>query len=237
MLQVKTIGLLGGMSWESTELYYRLINENAKKVLGGLHSAPIAMVSVDFQEIEELQHVGDWEELARILARKAMQVESAGADFLLICTNTMHKVAGEVSDAIDIPLLHIADATADRIASDGVSTVGLLGTRFTMEQEFYKGRLAENGLDVLVPSQADREIVHRVIYEELCLGMVNDESRREFLRIIDQLAESGAEAVIEGCTEIGLLVNDDHTDVGLYDTTRIHAERAVTFSLERRNEQ
>jgi aspartate racemase len=231
MLRVKTIGLLGGMSWESTELYYRLINENVKNALGGLHSAPIAMVSVDFREIEELQRAGDWERLARILSRKAMQVESAGADLLLICTNTMHKVAAEVSDAIDIPLLHIADATADRIASDGVSTIGLLGTRFTMEQGFYKDRLAERGLNVLVPSPADRDLVHRVIYEELCLGRIEEQSRNDFVGVIAGMAESGAEAVIQGCTEIGLLVNDTHTDVRLYDTTRIHAEQAVEAAL------
>lgn len=231
MFQVKTIGLLGGMSWESTELYYRLINENVRNTLGGLHSAPIAMVSVDFEEIEELQHAGDWERLARILAGKARQVESAGADFLLICTNTMHKVANEVSDAIGIPLLHIADATADRIRSDGLSTVGLLGTRFTMEQGFYKDRLAERGLKVIVPSRADRDLVHRVIYDELCLGRIEEQSRNEFVAVIARMAESGAEAVIQGCTEIGLLVNDAHTDVRLYDTTQIHAEKAVEAAL------
>lgn len=229
---MKTIGLLGGMSWESTELYYRLINEGIKSVLGGLHSAPVAMVSVDFQEIEKLQHAGDWAATARILTAKAMQVEAAGADFLLICTNTMHRVADEVADAIDIPLLHIADATAARIKKEGVSTVGLLGTSFTMEQAFYKGRLAHHGLKVLIPSQADREIVHRVIYEELCLGRINDESRSDFLRVIEELSQSGAEAVIQGCTEIGLLVSDEHTDVKLYDTTRIHAEQAVAAALE-----
>ncbi len=231
MFQVKTIGLLGGMSWESTELYYRLINENVRNALGGLHSAPIAMVSVDFEEIEELQHAGDWERLAKILARKARQVESAGADFLLICTNTMHKVADEVSDAIGIPLLHIADATADTIRSDGLSTVGLLGTRFTMEQGFYKDRLAERGLEVIVPSRADRDLVHRVIYDELCLGRIEEQSRSEFVAVIARMAESGAEAVIQGCTEIGLLVNDTHTDVRLYDTTQIHAETAVEAAL------
>jgi aspartate racemase len=228
---MKTIGLLGGMSWESTELYYRLINERTKTVLGDLHSAPIAMISVDFQEIEELQRAGEWQTLASILAEKAVQVESAGADILLICTNTMHKVAGEVSDAIDIPLLHIADATADRIVSDGVSTVGLLGTRFTMEQEFYKDRLAERGLNVIVPSRSDRDLVHRVIYEELCLGRIEEQSRNDFVGVIARMAESGAEAVIQGCTEIGLLVNDAHTDVGLYDTTRIHAAKAVEAAL------
>ena len=215
------------MSWESTELYYRLINEGVKSALGGLHSAPIVMVSVDFQEIEKLQHAGEWQALAKILAEKARQIESAGADLLLICTNTMHKVAGEVSDAIDIPLLHIADATAARIKEEGASKIGLLGTSFTMEQDFYKGRLQEHGLEILVPSQADRDIVHRVIYEELCLGRINGDSRREFLRIIDELAQRGAEGVIQGCTEIGLLVNNDHTDVKLYDTTRIHADQAV----------
>ena len=232
MYGMKTIGLLGGMSWESTALYYRIINEETRRRLGGLHSAPIAMISVDFQEIEELQHDGDWNELASILADKAMQVEKAGADFLLICTNTMHKVADEVAGAIDIPLLHIADATAEYIKADRVSSVGLLGTRFTMEQEFYKDCLAAHGLNVIVPSRSDRDLVHRVIYDELCLGQIDERSRSEFLRIIDELAESGAQGVIQGCTEIGLLVNHDHTDVALYDTTRIHAERAVASAIE-----
>lgn len=229
---MKTIGLLGGMSWESTENYYRLINERTREVLGGLHSAPIAMVSVDFQEIEALQHAGNWEATAKILAAAAMQIESAGAEILLICTNTMHKVADEVAAAVSIPLLHIADATAMAIKESGTKAVGLLGTKFTMEQEFYKGRLEQHGLEVIIPSASDRDVVHRVIYEELCLGQVKDESRDEYLRIIDNLSQQGAEAVIEGCTEIGLLVKQEHTAVPLYDTTMIHAHQAIIEALK-----
>ncbi len=228
---MKTIGLLGGMSWESTELYYRLINEETKRRRGGLHSAPIAMVSVDFEHIEQLQHADDWPAMAAILADHARQVEAAGADFLLICTNTMHKLADEVAAAIDIPLLHLADATAKRIADAGIEKVGLLGTRFTMEHDFYKGRLQEHGLEVLTPPREGRAIVHRVIYEELCLGKIEGGSRQAFLRIMDDLVSAGAEAVIEGCTEIGMLVGPDDTDIRLFDTTRIHAEEAVAFAL------
>ena len=228
---MKTIGLLGGMSWESTELYYRLINEETKRALGGLHSAPIAMVSVDFQEIEKLQHNDDWAACADILCRKSQQVEAAGADFLLICTNTMHKVAAEIENAIDIPLLHIADATAERIRQAGVKKIGLLGTRFTMEQDFYKGRLEQQGLEVLVPNEADRTIVHKVIYDELCMGVLDDRSRAEFVRIIEDLGARGAEGVIEGCTEIAMLVGQQHVEVPLFDTTEIHAEEAVVEAL------
>lgn len=229
---MKTIGLLGGMSWESTELYYRIINEETRRVLGGLRSAPIAMVSVDFQEIEELQHIGDWDATAIILAEKARLIELAGADFLLICTNTMHKVADEVSASINIPLFHIADATANAIKESGAKKVGLLGTRFTMEQDFYRGRLEQHELDVLVPSEGDRNIVHRVIYEELCLGQVSSDSRDEYLRIIDDLQRRGAEAVIAGCTEIGMLVKQENTKVPLFDTTTIHAQHAVAEALK-----
>jgi aspartate racemase len=229
---MKTIGLLGGMSWESTELYYRWINAETKRLLGGLHSAPIAMVSVDFQEIETLQHRGDWAAAGAILAQKAQQVEAAGAEFLLICTNTMHNVAAQVEAAIRIPLLHIADATADRIQQAGMNTVGLLGTKFTMEQDFYKGRLEHQGLTVRIPSQKDREIVHRIIYEELCLGEIHEHSRDEYLRIIDQLHATGAQGVIEGCTEIVMLVQQEHTRVPLFDTTAIHARQAVAEALK-----
>ncbi len=220
------------MSWESTAIYYRLINEATKRERGGLHSAPIAMRSVDFEPIEKLQHAGDWPAMADLLAHEARLVEAAGADFLLICTNTMHKVANEVAAAIDIPLLHIADATAAAVKASGASTIGLLGTRFTMEEDFYRGRLEEQGIRVLVPSEADREIVHRVIYDELCLGRIDDESRAAYLAIIDALVEGGAEGVIEGCTEIGLLVTPEHTDVPLFDTTVIHAEAAVKEALD-----
>jgi aspartate racemase len=230
---MKTIGLLGGMSWESTELYYRLINEGIKAQLGGLHSARIAMVSVDFQEIEEMQHNGDWAGAGQALAQAAKQVESAGADFLLICTNTMHKVAPQVQEAISIPILHLADATAKRIKAAGMKTIGLLGTNFTMEEDFYKGRLVDKyGLNVLVPPKSDREIVHRVIYDELCLGLVEDTSRDEYLRIIDDLRSRGAEGIIEGCTEIVMLVQQQHTDVPLFDTTSIHAEEAVLEAIK-----
>lgn len=228
---MKTIGLLGGMSWESTELYYRWINEETKRVLGGLHSAPIAMVSVDFQEVEALQHRGDWARAGEFLATRAREVEAAGADFLLICTNTMHKVADHVEAAVGIPLLHLADATAARIKQAGIKSVGLLGTKFTMEQDFYKRRLEQHGLEVLVPPEEDREIVHRVIYDELCHGDVRSSSRTEYLRIIEQLGAAGAEGVIEGCTEIVMLVQQEHTKVPLFDTTAIHAEEAVAEAL------
>ncbi|MGB0866022.1 MAG: aspartate/glutamate racemase family protein [Granulosicoccaceae bacterium] len=229
---MKTIGLIGGMSWESTADYYRNLNNGIKAKLGGLHSAKIALLSVDFAEIEKLQHAGDWEATATILANAARRVEAAGADFILICTNTMHKVAPQVEAAVGIPLLHLADATGQNLVDDGIKRVGLLGTAFTMEQDFYKGRLKDkHGLEVLVPSAADRKIVHDIIYGELCLGQVKDDSRREYLRIIDQLAADGAQAVILGCTEIGMLVSQSDTHVQLYDTTTIHAERAVALAL------
>ena len=229
---MKTIGLLGGMSWESTLLYYQQINGLVKEKLGGLHSAQIAMVSVDFQEIEELQHAGAWDATADILARASQQVQAAGADFLVICTNTMHKVAPQIAEKIDMPILHIADATAERIKAQGIKNIGLLGTRFTMEQDFYAGRLRDvHGLNVVLPPKADRELVHRVIYEELVLGVVRDDSRREYLRIMDDLRAAGAEGVIEGCTEIVMLVQQEHTDIPLFDTTSIHAEAAVEMAL------
>jgi aspartate racemase len=229
---MKTIGILGGMSWESTAGYYHAINEGVKRELGGLHSARIAMYSVDFEPIERLQHAGDWEGTATILVDAARRVEAAGADFLLIATNTMHKVAAQVEAAITIPLVHIADATGEALKADGVRRVGLLGTAFTMEQEFYKGRLAERfGMDVMVPDEADRAAVHDVIYHELCLGRIEEASRARFLDIVHRLAESGAEAVILGCTEIGLLIRQADTAVRLYDTTAIHADCAVRLAL------
>ncbi len=228
---MKTIGLLGGMSWESTLSYYRAINEGINKALGGLHSAKIAMYSVDFDPIEKLQHEGHWEGMARILSEAAQRVQAAGADFLLICTNTMHKVAPEIEATIQIPLLHIADATAEVLVNEGIKSIGLLGTAFTMEQEFYKERLINNyGLRVLVPNEDDRQIVHKTIYQELCLGKVEPDSKAEYLRIIDTLATQGAEAVILGCTEIGMLVNQSDTNVRLFDTTAIHAEKAVDYA-------
>lgn len=228
---MKTIGLLGGMSWESTELYYRWINEETKRRLGGLHSAPLVLASVDFQEVEKLQHEGDWDGCGKILAERARAIEAAGADLALICTNTMHIVAPEVQAAIEIPLLHIADATANRIVAAGVETVGLLGTRFTMEQEFYKGRLEERGLNVLVPEEHDRQIIHRVIYEELCLGDVNEGSRQEYLRVINELTAAGAKGIIAGCTEITMLIKQEQMSAPLFDTTAIHALAAVTEAL------
>lgn len=230
---MKTVGLLGGMSWESTVGYYRAINEGVKAQLGGLHSAKIALYSVDFEPIEKLQHQGDWDGTAAILSDAARNVQAAGADVLLICTNTMHKVAPQVEDAIDIPILHIADATAEVLLDQGIKTVGLLGTGFTMEQDFYKGRLSEKyGLNVLIPNQTDRVIVHRVIYDELCLGKIESDSKAEYLRIIQQLSDEGAEAVILGCTEIGMLVQQADTAVRLLDTTAIHAQKAVEFALK-----
>ena len=229
---MKTIGLLGGMSWESTVGYYRLINEGVRNTLGGLHSAKIAMYSVDFEQIEKLQHEGNWEKTARILSKAAQCVESAGADFLLICTNTMHKVAPQIEKSLRIPLLHIADATAEVLRHEGIKTVGLLGTAFTMEEDFYKGRLSENyGLNVLVPENEDRQVVHNIIYQELCLGKNYSRSKKEYLRIIDSLSKQGAEAVILGCTEIGMLVNQGDTKVRLLDTTAIHAEKAVEYAI------
>ncbi|HTX89993.1 MAG TPA: aspartate/glutamate racemase family protein [Anaerolineales bacterium] len=229
---MKTIGMIGGMSWESSALYYRLVNEGIKEKLGGLHSARLVMASVDFHEIELLQRQNEWDRAGEALARVAREVESAGADFLVICTNTMHKVVPQIEQAISIPILHIADATAGRIKEKGFQTIGLLGTRFTMEQDFYAGRLSEkHGLRVLVPPPGDRQLVHRVIYEELVLGQVRDASRREFLRIIDGLKGQGAEGIIEGCTEIVMLVQQKHTDMPLFDTTTIHAEEAVRMAL------
>jgi len=228
---VKTIGLIGGMSWESTELYYRWINEGIKERLGGLHSARIVLVSVDFQEIELMQREGDWDRAAELLAAAAKSVEMAGADLLLLCTNTMHKVAPQVAAAVHIPFLHLADATAMRIEKAGFKNVGLLGTRFTMEEDFYKSRLLARGLEVIVPNAADREIVHRVIYDELCLGKIKDASRQAYLGIIDGLKDRGAECVVEGCTEITLLVEQQHTNMPLFDTTAIHARAAVKYAL------
>lgn len=230
---MKTIGMIGGMSWESTTSYYKAINEGVRDALGGLHSAKICMYSVDFAPIEKLQHDGDWEGTATILKDAARSVEAGGADFLLICTNTMHKVAPQIEEAISIPVLHIADATAEKLQEDNVKRVGLLGTRFTMEEEFYKGRLTDKfNIAVVTPDEEEREIVHNVIYSELCLGKVSDQSRQKYLEIIDSLHKKGAEAVILGCTEIALLVQQEHTDVPLYDTTEIHARSAVDQAIK-----
>ncbi len=229
---MKTIGLIGGMSWESTLSYYRQINEGMKKRLGGFHSAKIILYSVDFHEIEALQQANKWDEAGRLLADAARDLAVAGADFLLICTNTMHKVAPAIEAAVTIPLLHIADATAAEIKQAGLTTVGLLGTRFTMEQAFYRDRLQQqHGLNVLVPAESDRAIVHRVIYEELCMGEITAVAREHYRRIIAELVAQGAQAIILGCTEISLLVSQQDSAVPLFDTTSIHASRAVEQAL------
>jgi aspartate racemase len=228
---MKMIGLIGGMSWESTALYYRIINEQVKQQLGGLHSARSLMYSVDFHEIEKLQAAGEWQKAGEILAEAAISLEKGGADFIVLCTNTMHKVAQQITDAVSIPLLHIADATAQRIRQAGVKKVGLLATAFTMEQEFYKGRLNQSEIEVLVPDAAGRKVVHDIIYQELCLGVIRDESRAQYRKIIAELVEQGAEAIILGCTEITLLVKAEDASVPLFDTTLIHAEDAVKLAL------
>ncbi|MBW2059420.1 MAG: aspartate/glutamate racemase family protein [Deltaproteobacteria bacterium] len=230
---MKTIGLIGGMSWESSIEYYRIINQTVRERLGGLHSAKSVMYSVDFAEIEALQHSGEWGRATDLMIAAARRVENGGADFIVICTNTMHRMADEVERNILVPLLHIADATAERIKALGLGRVGLLGTRFAMEEDFYKGRLMErHGLEVLVPADDDRELVHRVIYEELCRGEIKASSRDQYLRIMEHLADKGAEGIILGCTEIGLLVRDGDSVVPLFDTTRIHAVAAVEYALE-----
>jgi aspartate racemase len=229
---MKTRGLIGGMSWESTVDYYRMINQGVKQKLGGLHSAKIVLYSVNFESIEKMQRAGDWYGAASLLIDAAKNIQAAGADCLLICTNTMHKVAPQVEAAIDIPLLHIADATAKVLEHQKIRTVGLLGTAFTMEQDFYKGRLIEQfGLSVLTPSEYDRRVIHNIIYEELCLGCHLPSSQSKYLRIVDELAEQGAQAVILGCTEIGMLIKQSDTNIKLLDTTKIHAQKAVDFAL------
>jgi len=230
--RMKTIGLLGGMSWESTVPYYRQINEAVKARLGGLHSARIVLYSVDFHEVEALQRSGDWAAAGRLLGDAARALKAAGADFLVLCTNTMHKVAADIEVAAGLPLFHIADPTAAEIRRAGLSTVGLLGTRFTMEQAFYRDRLVErHGLQVLVPGDEDRDVVHRVIYEELCLGVIEPASRAAYRRIIADLVARGAQAVILGCTEISLLVGPDDAEVPLFDTTALHAKAAAEEAL------
>ncbi|NMP31992.1 aspartate/glutamate racemase family protein [Thalassotalea sp. M1531] len=230
---MKKIGLIGGMSWESTELYYRKINCEIKNLLGGHHSAVIALESVDFQVIKDMQDKGDWQGAAEILSLCAKRLERSGADFILICTNTMHKVAPAIASAVSIPLIHLADATAEKIKTSGYRNVGFLGTKFSMEDSFYTGHLKDkHQLDILVPNERDREIVHDVIYNELCLGKVSEQSRLEFLRIIQSLYDAGAECIIEGCTEIVLLVNQSHTNIPLFDTTTIHAQKAALLAIQ-----
>ena len=229
---MKTIGLIGGMSWESSIEYYRIINETVREKLGGLHSSKSVMYSVDFAEIETLQHHNRWEEATQLMIEAAQHVQNGGADFVLICTNTMHKMAEDVQKQIDIPILHIADATAEAIKRKGLTNIGLLGTRFTMEEQFYRGRLeSKHGLTVPIPNEKDREIIHRVIYDELCLGEVKSSSKGKYAAIIDKLIQAGAQGIILGCTEISLLVEEAHSSVPIFDTTLIHATSAVEYAL------
>lgn len=228
---MKTLGLLGGMSWESTVTYYQLINETVKRELGGLHSAKLLLYSVDFAEIEEYQAKGEWDKSAQVLAEAAENLEKAGADYIVICTNTMHKVAPQIGAHVSIPLIHIADATADALLNAGIETVALLGTKYTMTQDFYKERLTARNLQVLIPGEQDVETVNSVIYEELCLGILSPASRAEYVRIIGELKQRGAQAVILGCTEIGLLISQEDSPLPVFDTTMIHAEKAAMTAV------
>ena len=229
---MKTIGLLGGMSWESTVHYYQIINEEVQNKLGGLHSAKIVLYSVEFSEIEQYQSSGQWEKCGEILGKAAKSIEAAGADFLLICTNTIHKVAPQIASAIQIPIIHIADATADELKKCGIRRVGLLGTKYTMTQDFYKDRLAGRGIEVLIPDTVDVDAINAVIFEELCIGKINKASRKRFQSIIEKLKDAGAEGVILGCTELGLLIRQSDVSVPLFDTTVIHAKRAAQIAME-----
>ena len=225
--------MIGGMSWESSLEYYRIMNQAVKEKLGGFHSAQCILYSVDFDDVEKLQHQGDWESLTRLMIEAAQRVKKAGADFLVICTNTMHKMADEVQRAIQIPLLHIADVTARAVKADGQSRVGLLGTKFTMEQDFYKGRLKEiHGIDILIPEDKERQLIHDILYNELCLGEIKELSREKFQSIIQNLVKRGAQGVILGCTEIPLIVRQEDYEIPLYDTTALHAKAAVDFALQ-----
>ncbi|AKP32540.1 aspartate/glutamate racemase family protein [Yersinia aleksiciae] len=231
---MKILGLIGGMSWESTIPYYRMINQQVKEQLGGLHSAKIILYSVDFHEIEQLQAKGDWQTAAKVLSDAAVSLKLAGAEVVVVCTNTMHKVADDIEAASGLPLLHIADATAAQIKQQGIHKIGLLGTRYTMEQDFYRGRLTEKHyIEVITPDSADREIINRIIYEELCLGVINDNSRQAYRRIMGKLEQQGVQGIIFGCTEITLLVNEQDASVPVFDTTAIHAKAAAEYALKR----
>jgi len=230
-MNLKTIGLIGGMSWESTVTYYKIINETVKEKLGGLHSAKCILYSVDFQEIEECQANGNWEKSGEILGEAAYNLEKAGADFIVICTNTMHKVVNQIKEKISIPILHIAEMTAEKILEKGLKNIALLGTKYTMEQDFYKSKLIEKGINVIIPDKNDIEIINEVIYDELCLGTINSNSKKKFLEIVDKLRSKGAEGIILGCTEIGLLIKNEDTDVPLFDTAIIHAEQTAMYSI------
>jgi len=236
-MNLKTIGLIGGMSWESTVTYYKIINEVIKEKLGGLHSAKCVLYSLDFQEIEECQANGNWQKSGEILGEAANNLEKAGADFIVICTNTMHKVVNQIKEKISIPILHIAEMTAEKILEKGLKNIALLGTKYTMEQDFYKSKLIEKGINVIIPDKNDIEIINEVIYDELCLGTINSDSKKKFLEIVDKLRSKGAEGIILGCTEIGLLIKNEDTDVPLFDTAIIHAEQAAIYSIkDSRNE-
>lgn len=229
---MKTVGLIGGMSWESTIPYYRIINEEVKNRLGGLHSAKIILHSVEFDEIEKCQSSGDWEKSAEILGKAAQGLEAAGADFIMICTNTMHKVAPQISSMIQIPIIHIADATANVLEEQHIQKAGLLGTKYTMTQDFYKQKLIDRGIEVIIPSQSDIDIINNIIFQELCVGQIKRESREKFQQIIEDMKARGADGVILGCTEIGLLICQSDSVLPVFDTTAIHAKRAAELALE-----
>lgn len=230
---MKTVGLIGGMSWESTVTYYQLLNEGIKDALGGLHSAKVLLYSVDFFEIEALMSRGEWDEAANQLGNVAARLEQAGADMILICTNTLHKVAPQVQARIGVPLVHIAEAAAEALLSQGIARVGLLGTKYTMTQEFYRDKLVERGIEVLIPEGDDIDLVNRVIFEELCLGIVKEKSRAEYLRVIAALQQRGAQGILLGCTELGLIVAKEDVSLPLFDTTEIHAKKALTLALSK----
>ncbi|BDR57981.1 aspartate/glutamate racemase family protein [Xylocopilactobacillus apicola] len=230
---MKTIGLLGGMSWESTTDYYRLINETVKKELGGLHSAKCILYSVDFEEIEKYQFANQWDESARVLGDACRSLERAGADYIVICTNTMHKIVDQIQAQVKIPIIHIADVTAQELKRQKIDRVGLLGTKFTMEEDFYKNRLIEKGIDVIIPNHDDCEKISAIIYDELCLGQINEDSKQFYLKVVDELHQQGAQGVILGCTEIGELIQQKDTTVPLFDTTRIHAVKAAEMAIDK----
>ena len=229
---MKTIGLIGGMSWESTVTYYQIVNETIKQELGGLHSAKVLLYSVDFAEIEEYQAKGEWDKSAEVLAAAAVNLEKAGADFIVICTNTMHKVAPQMQEKLTVPIIHIAEATADELKKHGISKVGLLGTKYTMTQEFYKSKLIEAGIEVVIPDAVEVEVVNDIIYNELCLGIIKEESKQKYVDIIAKLEQAGAQGVILGCTEIGLLIQQKDTALSVFDTTQIHAKKAAFMAIE-----
>lgn len=229
---MKTIGFIGGMSWESTVTYYQIVNETVKRELGGLHSAKVLLYSVDFAEIEEYQTKGEWDKSAAVLAEAAQNLEKAGAGFIIICTNTMHKVAPVIQKKISIPIIHIAEATADALKENGIEKVGLLGTKYTMTQEFYKSKLIEAGIEVVIPDEAGVTVVNDIIYNELCLGIISEESRKKFVDIINQFEKAGAQGVILGCTEIGLLIHQKDVEIPVFDTTQIHATKAALLAIE-----